>query len=150
MTQFMAAVSARLSDGGQRPSGAPDRGALHEGGFVPGGKKISCPGGGLSVVTGQLQKDLVGSAGDTTQDAFRQLTTCAVPGAHVSGVRGNWAYEKFDISEDVVVIWPDCGALKMDSPLSTTLHWQVADSGPVEIQSAIVHKEYGPLHRTYF
>jgi hypothetical protein len=104
------------------------------------------------LVTEQVQEDVVEFVDDTVQGIFRQLTTCAVPGSHVRAVRGNWVYEKFDTSGDVVVIWPDCGALKMDSPLSTTLHWQVADVGSLApgglgLQSAIVHKEYGPLHR---
>ena len=104
MTQFMAAVSAKSSCCVSEFTGAPDRGVLHEGGFVPGGKKISCPGGGLSVVTLQVHEDLVESVGDTVQGAFRQLTTCAVPGSHVRAVRGNWAYEKFDVSGDGVLI----------------------------------------------
>ena len=102
-------------------------------------------------MTGQVHVEVV-ELGVTVHGAFRQLTTGAVP--HGWGVRGNWAYEKFDTSTDVVVIWPDCGGPKIDSPLSTTLHWHFADTvclppggGGLGIQSAIVHKEYGPLHR---
>src|SRR5215471_7503154 len=128
MTQFMATVSAMSSCFVASRAGAPDRSVSHRGMGVPGGVKMSCPG--LSVVTGQVHVEAVGSVVETVQGAFRQLTSCACPFSHVWEVRGNWAYEKFDIPLDARRSGASPvmnGQLLMDSPLWTTLHAQVTE-----------------------